>query len=223
MYDKFRWKFPGLENIETSYSQLLQDMWVLAVTNGKREGTFVEIGADAAKFINNSYLLESEFGWRGISVDINPASEYSYKMTGRKSKFYLGDALKLDYDYIFSENFVDKNLSLLQLDIEPNTNTLACLKRIPLKTYKFDCVVLEHDHYDTAMSKESNDNVRTEMREIMWDNGYVLVAGNISNLDYSHEMEDWFLSKNSFDLDWILKFMRFDDDVIPANVYMGLE
>lgn len=223
MFDRFKFKFDGLENIETSYSQLLQDMFVLAVTNGKKGGTFLELGADSAQFINNTYLLETQFGWNGVSIDINPASKSSYDMYGRKSKFYLGDALQLNYDYILSENFSGDRINFLQLDIEPNTNTLSCLKKIPLDMFRFDVAVLEHDHYDTAMSKESNDNVRKEMREIMTNNGYVMVAGNISNLDYSHELEDWWVDGQYFNKYYIEKFKRENDDVVPAHIFMGLE
>ena len=61
-YDNLRHKFPGAENIENNYSQAFQDMFVLSMLDGKRNGTYVEIGGDHPVVINNSYLLESEFG-----------------------------------------------------------------------------------------------------------------------------------------------------------------
>lgn len=55
-------------------SQWGQDRWVLEVTNGKRNGFFLDIGAGHAIKDNNTWLLESEYGWDGICVD--PVKEF---------------------------------------------------------------------------------------------------------------------------------------------------
>ena len=39
--------------------------------NGKKNGVYVEIGADKPKVINNTYLLESEFDWSGVSFELD--------------------------------------------------------------------------------------------------------------------------------------------------------
>lgn len=57
-HESLRFKFIGSENIENNYSQSMQDMFVLSVLNGKKNGVYVEIGADKPRVINNSYLLE---------------------------------------------------------------------------------------------------------------------------------------------------------------------
>ena len=44
----------------------MQDIFVLSMLNGKKNGIYVEIGADKPKVINNSYLLESVFDWSGV-------------------------------------------------------------------------------------------------------------------------------------------------------------
>ncbi len=63
----------GNEGIpETQYSQAGQDIFVLSVLNGMRGGCFLDIGCNHPKTINNTYLLESMFGWGGILVDMNP-------------------------------------------------------------------------------------------------------------------------------------------------------
>lgn len=51
-----------------------QDKWVVEVTNGKRNGFFLDIGAGHAIQNNNTWLLESEYGWDGICVD--PVEEF---------------------------------------------------------------------------------------------------------------------------------------------------
>ncbi len=56
-----------------SCAQLRQDLWVLHETRRKRNGYFVEFGATDGARLSNTYLLEREFGWRGILAEPNPA------------------------------------------------------------------------------------------------------------------------------------------------------
>jgi len=219
MYDSFRFKFDGIEDIEQNYSQCMQDMFVLSALNGKRNGKFLEIGAFMAKFISNTYLLERNFDWNGISIDIERSSAQSFVGDGRTAKFILSDALVLDYEKILSENFENKRVDYLQIDIEPNINTLSCLKLIPLDKYRFSVITYEHDHYDPQTSTEINDMVRDESRRILKENGYVLVAGNLSNID-QNEMEDWFLDGQYFSEEVINKFKRKEDTTLPSHLYM---
>ncbi|MEM0991137.1 MAG: FkbM family methyltransferase [Pseudomonadota bacterium] len=55
-----------------SRAQLFQDLWALYESGAKRDGFFVEFGATNGVDISNSYLLETEFGWRGILAEPNP-------------------------------------------------------------------------------------------------------------------------------------------------------
>jgi len=52
-----------------SYSQIGQDLAVLKHYNNKQSGFFVEIGASDGIALSNTYLLEKEFGWKGICVE----------------------------------------------------------------------------------------------------------------------------------------------------------
>lgn len=218
-----KFKFDGLESVESSYAQCLQDMFVLAALNGKRNGTFLEIGAFEAKFISNTYLLESTFGWRGASVDIEESSRNSFLLNGRMTAFYLGDALKMNYDFILSRApFTSNRIDYLTLDIEPSVITLACLKLLPLDRYRFSCITYETDYYDPATPKETSEAVRAESRRILEDKGYVLVAGNLSNLNDDNPMEDWWMDSQYFDKEWIAKFRRSSDSGLAAHRYFGL-
>jgi hypothetical protein len=53
-----------------SNSQAGQDLFVIAMTQGKNGGTFLEIGANHCKDQSNTYLLEKVFNWSGTSIDI---------------------------------------------------------------------------------------------------------------------------------------------------------
>ena len=50
-------QFPGIEDVQVNFSQLHQDMFVLCMLDGKRGGTYLEIGANEPVFISNTYLL----------------------------------------------------------------------------------------------------------------------------------------------------------------------
>ena len=55
-----------------SVSQLGQDLWVLEKTRHKRGGYFIEFGATDGVALNNTLLLETEFGWTGLCAEPNP-------------------------------------------------------------------------------------------------------------------------------------------------------
>jgi FkbM family methyltransferase len=52
-----------------SKSQLQQDLNVINHYNHKRRGYFVEIGANDGVKLSNTYLLETQFNWKGICVE----------------------------------------------------------------------------------------------------------------------------------------------------------
>ena len=61
-----------ISNIGKTTSQNFQDIWVLHELKDKREGFFVEFGATNGIDCSNTYLLEKEYGWKGILAEPNP-------------------------------------------------------------------------------------------------------------------------------------------------------
>jgi hypothetical protein len=55
--------------LESSKSQLRQDLVVLSYLQFKRNGFFVEFGAADGIKLSNTYLLESQFSWTGILAE----------------------------------------------------------------------------------------------------------------------------------------------------------
>jgi FkbM family methyltransferase len=55
-----------------SYSQIGQDIEVLKVYNNKHNGFFVEIGASNGVAYSNTFLLETNYNWKGICVEPLP-------------------------------------------------------------------------------------------------------------------------------------------------------
>lgn len=58
-----------LENYGTSKAQVFQDLFAMFMTNGKRNGYFVEFGATNGVSLSNTWLLEKSYGWRGILAE----------------------------------------------------------------------------------------------------------------------------------------------------------
>lgn len=58
-----------LGHLMESRSDLLQDLWVLYETEGRRDGVFVEFGAADGLNGSNSHMLETHYGWRGVLVE----------------------------------------------------------------------------------------------------------------------------------------------------------
>ena len=55
-----------------SFSQLGQDLKVLKHYNNKYNGFFIEIGASDGIELSNTYLLETQYGWKGICCEPIP-------------------------------------------------------------------------------------------------------------------------------------------------------
>lgn len=198
-YNNLKFKFNGSENIIRNYSQAYQDMFILTMLNGKRNGTFLEIGAFDATYANNTFLLENSFDWNGVSIDITETSKYSFSSNNRKSKFILSDALILDYNKILSNISNNSRIDYLQLDIEPQDNTFKCLKLIPFDKFKFSVITYETDVYDPAIPKEISIKLRDESRKYLESHGYVKIAGNICNVNTEDPFEDWYVDPSVID------------------------
>jgi len=196
-YEYFRFKFEGMENITRNHSQVCQDLFVLAMLNGKRNGTYLEVGAAHAYHNSNTALLE-EFGWAGVGIEIN--EDLAKQHESRKNKVICSDALSLNYEKLLSENFEDNKIDYLQLDIEPSKNTFEALLLIPLDKYQFRVITYEHDHY-----VDMTGSYREKSRKYLSSMGYSLVVGDISP-NANSSFEDWWVKEELVDQDMLKKF-----------------
>lgn len=198
-FDNLLFRFNNSESIEVNYSQAYQDMFVLSMLDGKKNGTYLEIGAYEGKFISNTYLLEKQFGWTGISIDIESSASVSFTSSERNNKILIQNALDIDYyDLLIKEGFPNQ-IDYLQLDIEPQQNTLDCLKKIPFDKFRFSVITYETDYYDPSVSREESHQVREESRKILESHGYELLVGNICNISNNDPFEDWYIDPSVID------------------------
>src|SRR5262245_15786531 len=58
-----------VSKMDETHAQLCQDLLVLFLLDGKRDGYFVEFGAMDGITLSNTFLLESKYSWRGIAAE----------------------------------------------------------------------------------------------------------------------------------------------------------
>lgn len=189
-YD-LRFKFEGYENIEENFSQVCQDLFVLSVLNGKKNGTYLEIGSAHSYHNSNTALLE-QLGWTGIGLEMNQELADMHKRE-RKNKVLCENALKIDYEKLLAENFTNTIIDYLQLDIEPSSNTFEALLLIPFDKYQFRVITYEHDHY-VDMSRSYREKSRRYLKSI----GYTLVFNDIAPNE-GCSFEDWWVKADLVD------------------------
>ena len=203
--------FPGLDSIQINYSQLHQDMFVLSVLDGKRGGSYVEIGAAEPVFISNTYLLESVFGWKGFSVELS--EEHAGRHAGaRTNKCYCLDATKADYAALISASNLGGVIDYLSVDADPPPVTLAALKAIPHDKYRFRVITFEHDFSSGGAAE------RDESRRFLSSLGYRLVVNDVSW--GNHVVEDWWAHPDLTDENILARMTSVDHEAHEHDKYI---
>lgn len=151
-------------------SQAGQDVFVLSMHNWKRNGTFLEIGAADPVLSSNTALLVDQFGWSGISVDIDRS--YGAKWMARRpgDTFLGGNALEMNWDGLLAGK---DRIDYLSLDIDPPGATLAVLESLPLDRVRFSVITYEHDVW------RGDDWPRYRSRQILEAHGYRLAVPDV--------------------------------------------
>ena len=212
-HKNLKYKFKYSENIENNYSQVYQDMFVLSMLDGKQKGTYVEIGCADPIYNNNTYLLEKEFKWNGISIDINPEEIKKFQKV-RNNLALTQDALTLNYTELFTNLKFNYNIDYLQIDCEPAEITYKVLQQIPFDKYKFAVITYEHDYYadETKLYREKS-------REFLINQGYVMVVGNIAP-DKNSTFEDWWVHPDLVNPEILKIMIDSTNNIKKADDYM---
>ena len=72
-----------IDSLPKSKAQFRQDIFALAESGFKREGYFVEFGGTDGVTGSNSYLLETQFGWKGVIAE--PAARFHADLVANRS------------------------------------------------------------------------------------------------------------------------------------------
>jgi hypothetical protein len=198
--------------LKNSNSQSYQESFVMSMLNNKRNGFYVEVGGYDAKLLSNTYVLETEYGWQGFSIEINKERSKRYNQN-RNNVCINADATTFDYEKTFENLRFPKQIDYLQLDIEPAPNTLQCLYKMPMN-YRYSVITFEHDLYAHPQGKL----IQQKAREYLHNNGYKLVVGNVYAPKKSPSpFEDWFVDPNIVGKSTYAKFVS--ENIYPKELF----
>jgi len=181
--DYYKYPFDGIEDIKQNYSRHFQDMFVLSALDGKRGGSFVEIGSGDPYKFNNTALLEDTFDWVGLNIDNSERFCYQHSRK-RKSQILKADAGQLDYDLLFNMNCMERHIDFLRFNAEGAS--IQSLRKIPFNRHEF--FVIQFQHNACWWGPE----FRQESREILSNAGYILAVPDVS-VNETENYEDWWL------------------------------
>ena len=183
-----------------------QEKFVVDLLKEKRNGYYVELGGYNSTMGSNTYHLESDYDWNGVSFEIVDERREEF-LSNRKNPCF-GDALKFDYISYFEANHFPKQIDYLQVDIDAGYDlsmrpignaytTLHGLITVPLTQYRFSVITFEHD----ANMYFRNRGMREAQREILDSLGYTLVVRDIH--------EDWWVDPLEVNLEEYRKYLRW--------------
>ena len=211
-----------MENIQ-SYSQSHQDLFALLMNRKKTNGTFLEIGANHPITHNNTYLLESQYNWKGLMVEYDTSFETEY-IDKRPNSFYeIKDATKVDYKGLFDKYSFPRNMDYLQIDLDVNNrstlDTLLLLENTLFDQHKFATGTFEHDIYSGDYF-----NTRNSARDIFKNRGYELVFPDVLVYwDGGYKpFEDWYVHPDLIDADMI-RLCKTDQSMISSDIIKKIQ
>jgi FkbM family methyltransferase len=205
----------GLIKSKEHNSQLGQD--ILAAYLFGKKGYFVEFGAADAKNISNTYLLEKEYGWKGILAEPNPAFHESlksrechvdhrcvYNKTGEVISFAAVNEmheLSTITDYIESDRWADTRKRSTTFEVETiSLDDLLDYYSAP-QTIEYVSIDTEGSEFDILSAYSFNRDIKlftiehnyTDQRDLIYSlmisKGYVRILEGLSHWD------DWYIKE----------------------------
>lgn len=204
--------------LKESYSQEGQDTRALNYFNGKKEGYFVDIGANEGIIISNTYLFEKKMSWKGICSEPLPKAfellQKNRNVICDNNAVYSKSNLKMDFS-------CDRWLSGISTDINPQNIKTLKKPRITVNTITFQDLLTKYNapkiiHYlslDTEGSEykilKSVDFKKYKFLYICVEHNYNMnKRKNISNLLTNNN----YIYKGSY---------KQDDEYIHENAIIG--
>lgn len=197
-----------------TYSQAAQDKWVLNMTNFKKDGIFVEVGAYDGLQSSNTALLEFDYNWKGVcieagagyyasleknrpdSININIAV-MPYTGTCKFSGYTVNDGgNEMQCDTLV--NILDSVhtplvIDYMSIDIEGGEE--GAIESMDWDKYRVNLLTIEHNLYATGPRQKE------AIYKLMTERGYVRVVEDAPCLDpapqwHMQPFEDWYAHKD---------------------------
>jgi hypothetical protein len=221
-----------------------QDAFVLNATKFKKNGFFLEFGAQDPIKGSNTYFLEKEYGWKGIMFEWHDRYAPLYdEHRSDETQYVIGDATRFDYREVFSKGKVPTTIDYLQIDLEAGMITpLSLLEKLDeevMDEHKFATITFEHDIYCARPNSKDNvggewngwrpynpqnfHDVRDGSRKIFEKRGYVCVFKDVKcSREYQNPFEDWWVHPDLVDMDHIENIINLNKDNFEDNDVTGL-
>jgi hypothetical protein len=173
----------------------------------KRDGFFVDIGANHPFICNNTAILTQNFNWRGLLVEYDRQFEEHYK-TRNNICYIINDASTINYEDVFKQIQAPQIIDYLSIDLEAeNRSTLNTLENMYISVfnnYKFGVVTFEHDSY-----RGNFYDTKEKSRKIFDDKGYVLLFRDVRVFfdGQYRTFEDWYVHPDIIDNEYISKLI----------------
>jgi hypothetical protein len=135
--------------------------------NWKREGTYVELGANDPVRHSNTALLAGEFGWKGVSYELDPQYAGAWKVRRFRDDFRIADATTIQIDAPTGR------IDYLSVDLDPPEASLAALENALKFGVRFSVITFEHDVW------RGDDRVRFFSRKLLDEHGYKLAVPDV--------------------------------------------
>ena len=173
-----------------NYSQSGQDQFAYNISGGN--GIYLEIGAHHPIINSNTYRLEVECGWKGLSVEFDQSFKKFWDDSKiRKNPIIWKDAFTVDYKSHFKEFSFPERINYLSCDIEPPINTLNILKKIIEVGLSFDFISFEHDQYN------SGDTYEKLSCDFLLKKGYKIGVKDVYSRNKKYKVyETWFINND---------------------------
>jgi hypothetical protein len=204
--------------LENSKAQELQDLFVLAMLDFKKNGFFVEFGAVDGIYLSNTHLLEKSFGWSGILsepmrtmkelIEFNRSCHVNSNCIWSVSGGFISFSETKNPILSTATSLIgsDSHKHLRKIKSSYNVETLSLLE---LLDYFDSPKIIDYLSVDTEGSEfeilnsfnfkkysfqiitvEHNfTSNREKIYDLLQRNGYIRVLNNLSYVD------DWYISK----------------------------
>jgi len=192
--------------------QAEQDKWVVEFFNEKRDGYFLDIGSLDGITSNNTYILETKYGWKGLCVEpyyihlpvlrmcrrvpIIEKALYNKNGTGYFNAQWSSvnenagiPVQMISFKTLIEENNVPNIIDYISLDIEGAE--YEALTTFPFDTHLSILWTIEHNAYLGDLT------LKNKIKEIMLAHDYVIAFEDVCCPDSNNlPFEDWFVNKN---------------------------
>ena len=194
----------GIHEIKIFYPQdlvlehedaTLSNGFALRLNGDKVGGTYIEIGSSHYKDKNNTYFLEEEFNWTGVSLEIQEHYVTEHNLN-RKNPCLKEDAMSFNWDEYLECNSWPKQIDYLVIDTDQCN--LRSLMNLPLSRYRFNIIVVEHKIPRRDPLDPGEIDVQVTQQSILKNYGYTLVGSGYTD-DYWIDNRALRLTGNQFD------------------------